>query len=376
MTGTPANPNALMRPVLKSLLGENMLLKHKYIKREGSPGNYKYIYNENPQDKKEYSGTKMSDVNKERNAGVKIVLDEAHSQQLNIIYDLSGVDQSIIANRVGKSTKDLNPSKDRSAILYAIDDAIKEVYDINSKDGNVSEDLQEYAESKGWIEKSKVKDSEGKKLRINDKVTIHPDLTKDPKNKQGKSGILSKVIDLDTIEVTFEDGSKGKYEPDAIIKKSINTNLKTKGDLMEYDKLTDEQKKEYDALENDEDKKTFLKKCGESDSVKKSLENQDENKDDVEDDKEDKKEDEQKEDVPELKSALTTLKSEITTLKSNLEQLNTYNSELKTELKAVAERLEKIESQPIKKSLVADKSKMLGSFDNVKLKEYNAIDLI
>lgn len=144
-----------------------------------------------------------------------------------------------------------------------------------------------------------------------------------------------------------------------------------KGDLMEYDKLTDEQKKEYDALENDEDKKAFLKKCGESDSVKKSLENQAENKNDVEDDKEDKKED-----VPELKSALTTLKSEITTLKSNLEQLNTYNSELKTELKAVAERLEKIESQPIKKSLVADKSKMLGSFENTSIKEYNAIDLI
>lgn len=144
----------------------------------------------------------------------------------------------------------------------------------------------------------------------------------------------------------------------------------TKGDLMEYDKLTDEQKKEYDALENDEDKKAFLKKCGESDSVKKSIEHQEE----VSDEKEDKEEN--KEEVPELKSALTTLKSEITTLKSNLEQLNTYNSELKTELKAVAERLEKIESQPIKKSLVADKSKMLGSFENTSMKEYNAIDLI
>lgn len=145
-----------------------------------------------------------------------------------------------------------------------------------------------------------------------------------------------------------------------------------KGDLMEYDALTDEQKKDYDALENDEDKKAFLKKCGESDSVKKSIDHQEE----VSDVKEAKVDETEDKDVPELKSALTTLKSEITTLKSNLEQLNTYNSELKTELKAVTERLEKIESQPIKKSLVADKSKMLGSFENTSMKEFNAIDLI
>jgi hypothetical protein len=71
----------------------------------------------------------------------------------------------------------------------------------------------------------------------------------------------------------------------------------------------------------------------------------------------------------ELKSALVSLKSEI-------EKINTDNLALKTELKAVTERLQKIEEQPIKKSLAADKSVMLGATELGKMREINAMDLI
>ena len=82
------------------------------------------------------------------------------------------------------------------------------------------------------------------------------------------------------------------------------------------------------------------------------------------------------EEVKEEPKENVELKSAIVSLKSEIAKINTDNLALKTELKAVTERLQKIEEQPIKKSLAADKSVMLGATELGKMREINAMDLI
>ncbi len=366
MTGTPCNQNALMQPVLKSLInGEDMKLKHKYIRREGKPGDYTYFYKED--DGKETSSkdepdedTKKEiskqDRREKEERGKDKIMSAANKQQLMLIYDMDNLEQRQLANFVANKE---NPTK------KDIDEGLKII--VNTVEGDrsqLSDALQEYAQGQGWFkgfdeeesgkeEISEVKDYGANKVKINDKVTIHPNLTKDPKNKQGKSGVISKIIDSDTIEVTFEDGAKGKYDRLSVVKadskdgfkeytkkKSINTNLKK----LEGGKMADEQK-------------LFSKPEEEVNDVEET-----------ETETETTETEEPKENV-ELKSALVSLKSEI-------ERINTDNLALKTELKAVTERLQKIEEQPIKKSLAADKSKMLGVTETSNLREINALDLI
>jgi len=168
--------------------------------------------------------------------------------------------------------------------------------------------------------------------------------------------------------------------PDArmqpVLKSLIKSTKNKNGDIMKYEELSEEQKKKYDDMESEDDKKNYLASC---DTKKKSDEDttiveDNTNPDDVS----------LKSEIPSLKSELsvlkadnTILKSELALLKSELEnQSNELNTKLKSELSAFGERITKIENQPIKKSLMADKSVMLGVDQNIKLQDKSVFDLI
>ena len=48
-------------------------------------------------------------------------------------------------------------------------------------------------------------------------VKIHPQLTTDPYNKRGQTGVVTKVDKDGTLHISFSDGTVGKYEYDAVI---------------------------------------------------------------------------------------------------------------------------------------------------------------
>lgn len=296
MTGTPCNPNARMQPVLKSLInGENMILKHKYIRREGKPGDYTYYYKD--EQGKETSSkdepdeqTKNKIDKEERQKKHKEIANKiekvASDQQKMVLYTMQSGDEFLFLQSMSKE-KEIT----RDTIDYHLKLQIDPERGIMEDQDN---ELLNYAKDKGWVEYNKEDD---RYYLTTDKPT----------------------------------------------KKSIYTNLKK----LEGGKMGEEQK-------------LFLKPDEEvNDNVDTET---------PETETETNETEEPKENV-ELKSAIISLKSE-------LKKLNSDNLALKTELKTLTERLEKIEKEPIKKSLIADKSKMLGITETSNLREINALDLI
>lgn len=161
-----------------------------------------------------------------------------------------------------------------------------------------------------------------------------------------------------------------------VLKSLIKSTKNMNGDIMKYEELSEEQKKKYDELESEDDKKNYLESCG---TKKKSEEDSNVSEDNTNPDDVSLKSEipSLKSEISVLKSDNTSLKSELALLKSELEAKSTeLNNLLKSELSTLGERITKIENQPIKKSLMADKSVMLGVSQDVKLENKSVFDLI
>lgn len=288
MTGTPCNQNALMAPVLKSLIQKSEIMKDEFDKEE-----------------------LLKVANKEQLLAIEGLYNNSGSW--DFIEYLKG--------------KPLTVENIDLALAYVIVD-----YGLK----NTCSELQSYETENNIVDKF---------------------YTLEFKDKTDEQKIEYFMLRAKGFSHTLAmEYINKKQEKNNIKTKNV---LKTKGDGMDtevYEKLTDEQKIAYDALTTDEDKDKFVKDLEASADSSADAETDSQATTDP------------KENV-ELKSAIVSLKSEIA-------KINTDNLALKTELKAVAERLEKIETQPIKKSLAADKSKMLGVTETSNLREISALDLI
>ena len=372
LTGTPCNTDATMAPVLKSYLNRSdNMLKHKYIRREGSAGDYTYYYKDaegketsskdEPQDDENPSHFTHS----ERAEIADKVKKEASSKQLKRLENLTSEDERKFLKLI---------SKEELVNSDTIQDALDKADSGNNKESSSKED------------KEKMKDNFYKDIKdgmsiskLSHKYGFEPSTLRQTKEYgfawgSGKSMEESMIYSLEKNKGAIAEMLRlsyyKEYDDNKDIIKKTNTYQNKTGDIMEdtelksaYEKLTDAQKKEYDALDSDDAKKEYLAKCNtDTDTEKKSTE---------------AKEDSNPEDKSvELKSELTILKSEFVVLKSELEKSNTANTELKSQITGLNDRLAKIEGQTIKKSLASDKSVMLGVDSNIKLSEKSVFDLL
>lgn len=455
MTGTPCNQNALMAPVLKSLInGEDMKLKHKYIRREGQPGDYTYFYKEadgketssknepDEQTKKEIDKEDRQKKHKETADKIEKV---ASDKQKMVLYDMQSGDEYLFLHSISNA---------KEITKETIDEYLKMQID---PERGIMEDqdneLLNYAKDKGWVEYNKEddryyltsdKESTEKESKFNyDKILTSENkkIISDSIKASISEGNENAVIDTDQIISRFEDKlsseeykkfDKDKAE-DFLLEYLSNEEKKMKPTSWEKSNKYNTKEhtiyhsKDYNGKGFHEEHRISVGRMGKSEEFYmsvtkgdkevlnkefKSFEDADayakkymkENKNESTNTTKksintnlkklegDKMEEEQKlfskpeEEVNEIVETETTeteevkenveLKSAIVSLKSEIEKINTDNLALKTELKAVAERLEKIETQPIKKSLAADKSKMLGVTETSNLREISALDLI
>lgn len=180
---------------------------HKYFKREGTPGNYKYYYTEEEYNKAKGKKTEDKETNNPEtieNDGKKYKL-QPNGKYLEVSEQGMTKKQHEDKGYYHKVKTLEKTNNTRAAIEQGKHlDKMDEHFKIASKLSNKEFTREELEEE------DKPKESSSSGVRIGQEVKIPANLTSDPLKKQGELGkVLS--IDKDIVTIKFSDGKSGKY---------------------------------------------------------------------------------------------------------------------------------------------------------------------
>lgn len=219
-------------------------INHKYFKREGTPGNYKYYYTEE-QYKKEKAGEKSGEVVRvgdvELNHTSNIIPfykelkkePEKYKEAIKMLDDLGSewdkVNRITLASKVVNAQNNLNnrqvkeerfdytffddyplSSKERQLILDVKNgkEPLNELTSIHDNSSNIDQKARTYLQKFMNREDKVTPESE---IKVGQSLKVPSSLTSDPSGKKGQFGKVTSIED-DIITLKFSDGKTGKYD--------------------------------------------------------------------------------------------------------------------------------------------------------------------
>ncbi|NCB02940.1 MAG: hypothetical protein EOM67_12340 [Spirochaetia bacterium] len=224
-------------------------INHKYYKREGTPGNYKYYYTKEEYDKAKgrEKEDKGSFENKIKVGGVELTHTsniipfykelkkepEKYKEAIKMLDDLGSewdkVNRVTLASKVVNAQNNLNnrqvkeerfdytffddyplSSKERQLILDVKNgkEPLNELTSIHDNSSNIDQKARTYLQKFMNKEDKVTPESE---IKVGQSLKVPSSLTSDPSGKKGQFGKVTSIED-DIITLKFSDGKTGKYD--------------------------------------------------------------------------------------------------------------------------------------------------------------------